>query len=82
MPSVKKMILQRLKQMTQMLLLQMRTMLIKLFCLLVACFSNISGEGDVLAEVEADDSNVTLACEDDPHKVILCSCSSFFKCFW
>ena len=63
--------------MTQMLLLQIRTMLIKLFCLLVACFSNISGEGDVLAEVEADDSNVTLAREDYADKVIMCSRSSF-----
>ena len=47
--------------MIQMLLLHVRTMLIKLFCALVARFSNVSGEGDNLVEVEAGDSNVTLA---------------------
>ena len=74
---MKEMFLQRLKQMIQMLLLHARTILIKLFCVLVAPFSNVSGEGDDLVEVEADDSNVTLARADDAHKVILCSRSSF-----
>ena len=74
---MKEMFLQRLKQMIQMLLLHARTILIKLFCVLVAPFSNVSGEGDDLVEVEADDSNVTLAREDYSHKVSLCSRSSF-----
>ena len=28
---------------------------------------------------EEDASNVTLACDDDAHKVVLCTCSIFFK---
>ena len=59
----------------------MRIILIKLVCVLVARFKNVSIEGNDLAEVEVDDSNVTLACEDDAHNVILCARSSFFKSF-
>ena len=68
--------------MIQMVLLHVKTMLIKLFCVLVARFSNVSGEGDDIVEVKADDLNVTLVCGDDAQKVILCPCSSFFKCIW
>ena len=46
--------------------------------MLVASFSK-SGKKGVLSDVEEDDSHVTLACEDDAHKVVLCAHSIFFK---
>ena len=45
-------------------------------------FANAFCEEDDLADAEADDSNVTLANEDDAHKVILSTRSFFFKYFW
>ena len=45
---------------------------------LVASFSR-SGRKGALSDVKEDDSYVTLACEDDAHKVGLCAQSIFFK---
>ena len=45
---------------------------------LVASFSR-SGRKGALLDVKEDDSYVTLACEDDVHKVVLCAHSIFFK---
>ena len=45
---------------------------------LVASFSK-SGRKAVLSDVKEDDSYVTLACEDDAHKVVLCAQSILFK---
>ena len=53
-------------------------MLTKLLCVLVASFSK-SGRKGVLSDVKEDDSYVTLACEDDAHKVVMCAHSILFK---
>ena len=45
---------------------------------LVTSFSR-SGRKGALSDVKEDDSNVTLACDDDAHKVVLFACSLFFK---
>ena len=46
----------------------------KVFFVLIATFC----EGNSLAEVEENDSNDTLVCDDDAHKVFLCSHHYFF----
>ena len=46
----------------------------KLFFVLLVTFC----EGNGIAEFEENDSNDTLACDDDAHKVIVCSHSYFF----
>ena len=53
-------------------------MLTKLLCVLVASFSKSDRKG-VLSDVKEDDSYVTLACEDDAHKVVMCAHSILFK---
>ena len=45
---------------------------------LVTSFSR-SGRKGALSDVKENDSYVTLACEDDAHKVVLCAQSIFFK---
>ena len=63
-----------------MLLLHVMTMLIRLFCVLIvtnftiklffACLVTFLDKNGV-TEVELNDSNDTLACDDDAHKVVL-----------
>ena len=44
------------------------------YCLYFVAF-DING----LAEIEENDSKDTLTCDDNAHKTVLCSCSSFTK---
>ena len=46
----------------------------KLFFVLIVTFC----EGNGLTEVEENDSNDTLVCDDDAHKVVVCSHGFFF----
>ena len=39
-------------------------------------------EGNGRAEVEENNLNGTFVCDDDAHKVVLCTCSPFFRTRW
>ena len=43
------------------------------------CVFFVTSDINGLTEVEENDSNDTLTCDDDAHKTVLCSHSPFFK---
>ena len=69
-----KMVLLRLKKTIPMILLHVMTMLTKLFWEIIVWFCVLGyfflGENGV-TEVKENDSNDTIACDDDAHKVVL-----------